>query len=127
VNTTITATPLPPNSYSIWAADNAGNQTADLDYDRDGVANGVEFFMGETGSSFTATPPLVTTGGVRTQTWARDPDVTASFKFQVSENLGSWTDYAPPHANIDTSNPNQVTFTLPGGPTKQFCRLVVTP
>jgi hypothetical protein len=127
VNTTITATPLPPNSYSTWAADNADNQSADFDFDQDGVANGVEFFMGETGSSFTATPPLVTTGGVRTQTWARDPDVTVPFIFQVSENLSGWTDYAPPHANIDTSNPNQVSFTLPDGPTTQFCRLVVTP
>lgn len=115
------------NSYSAWATVNAGSQTPEQDFDHDGVANGVEFFMGQTGSSFTATPPLVTTVGVRTQTWARDPNVTAPFKFQVSENLSGWTDYAPPHANINTSNPNQVTFTLPGGPTKQFCRLVVTP
>lgn len=114
--------------YDAWAATNAGGQTANLDFDNDGVSNGVEYFMGETGSSFTPNPTVVTAGAVRTVTWPRDPAAIASFKIQISTTLapGGWTDVIPPHASIDTSNPNQVTYTLPAG-TIQFCRLVVTP
>lgn len=111
--------------YSIWAATHAGAQTADLDYDNDGVANGVEYFMGQTGSTFTPSPGVV--GG--TVTWPRDPSATAAFKVQISDTLaaGGWTDIVPPHASINTSNPNQVVYTLPTGATRKFCRLVVTP
>lgn len=114
--------------YDDWATTNAGDQPANLDFDFDGVSNGVEYFMGATGSSFTANPPLVTTAGVRTVTWPHDPAaVIASFMVQVSENLTSWTDIVPPNASIDESNPNQVIYTLPSGAEKKFCRLVVTP
>jgi len=116
------------SGYDSWATTNAGGQAANLDYDSDGVANGVEYFMGATGSSFTANPSVVTTAGVRTVTWPRDPTaVIASFKVQVSDNLTNWTDIVPPNASINESNPNQVIYTLPSGAAKKFCRLVVTP
>jgi hypothetical protein len=52
-----------------------------------------------------------------------------SFKVQISDTLaaGEWTDIVPPNASIDQSNPSQVTYTLPSGSTKKFCRLSVTP
>lgn len=34
---------------------------------------------------------------------------------------------APPNASIDESNPSQVTYTLPNGAPKKFCRVSVTP
>ena len=114
------------NSYTTWAAANAGGQAANLDFDHDGMANGVEYFMGATGSTFTPNPPLVNTAGVRTVTWPRDPAATASFKVQVSNDLTTWTDVVPPDPSIDTSNPNQVTYTLPSVDPRKFCRLVVT-
>jgi hypothetical protein len=45
----------------------------------------------------------------------------------MSGDLQRWTDFNPPHASINTSQPGQVTFTLPGNSPLKFCRLVVTP
>jgi hypothetical protein len=111
-------------TYSTWAANNAGNQGPELDFDNDGTQNGIEFFMGETGSGFTARPVPVD----GTITWPRDPTATvASFKVQISETLESWTDIVPPDANLDLSNPGEVRYTLPAGGPRMFARLVVTP
>jgi hypothetical protein len=112
--------------YSTWAGLYAQDQTADLDTDGDGVPNGVEYFMGQIGSSFTPMPPVVNTAGVRTWSWSRDPNAPASFKFQISNTLNSsdWEDVVPPNASIDTSDPTQVIYTFGS---KRLCRLVVTP
>jgi hypothetical protein len=109
--------------YDSWKIANAGGQSAELDFDNDGVRNGVEYFMGETGSTFTANPTVVN-GKV---TWKRDPAAVATFVVQISDNLGFWTDVVPPHASIDESIAGQITFTLPSGAVTQYCRLVVTP
>jgi uncharacterized protein YjdB len=118
--------PSAAGSYAAWAASHAENQAADLDSDNDGVANGVEFFMGEA-DGFTATPVVVNTAGTLIWTWPRDPAAAASFMFQVSDNLSAWTDIAPPDSRIDTTNPNQVTLTLPRDATSKFFRLAVVP
>jgi autotransporter-associated beta strand protein len=125
----VTSGPPVVSGYSTWAAVNAGSQAADLDFDKDGMPNGVEYFMGQTGSTFTVNPSVVTVGGVRKVTWPRDPAAVATFKVQISDSLasGQWTDIVPPNASIDQSNPSQVTYTLPSGSTKKFCRLSVTP
>jgi len=114
---------LTNGGYTAWAATNAGGQAANLDYDHDGVSNGVEYFMGKTGSSFTANPSVA--GGK--VTWPRDPAALATFKVQVSTDLAIWTDVLPPNPSIDESIPTQVTYTLPIGVPKQFCRLAVMP
>jgi hypothetical protein len=78
--------------------------------------------MGETGSSFTKNPEVVN----GTVTWKRDPNaVIGSYKIQISETLDAWTDIVPPNASINETNPNQVTYTLPTGSAKKFCRLQV--
>ncbi len=114
-------------AYATWSATNAGCQLPDLDFDNDGVPNGVEFFMGQTGSTFTAIPSLVATAGIITWTWPHDPSAVTDYKFQVSGDLQHWTDFSPPDASIDTSHPGQVIFTLPSDASLKFCRLVVTP
>ena len=121
----VTTNPVTGSGYEQWALDNAGGQSADLDFDKDGVPNGVEFFMGETGSSFTPNPGVI----AGTVTWPRDPDAVAAFKVQVSDTLAAddWQDIVPPHASINETNPNQVVFTVPTEGPKNFCRLVVTP
>ncbi len=104
--------------YNSWASTNAGGQSASEDYNGDGVANGIAFFMGMDGR---ATNPGVVNGKV---TW---PHVNAvsSFAVEVSGNLQDWTLANP--ADIDTSDPTKVVFTLTPGVATKFCRLVVVP
>lgn len=45
--------------FALWSSINAGGQASNLDFDNDGVENEVEYFMGQTGSSFTANPGIV--------------------------------------------------------------------
>lgn len=111
--------------YDSWAALHAGGQAANLDYDLDGVSNGVEYFM-NAATGFTANPGIVS-GSV---TWTNGGNIPSSaygtqFVVQTSGNLTSWT-------NVDSSDSNlsntagSVSYTLPTGSGKWFVRLVVT-
>ena len=104
--------------YTAWADANAGGQGPDQDFDLDGVPNGVEYFMGATGSTFTANPQLV--GG--TVIWPRDPSANATFRVWTSENLVDWDDVT---GDADTSDPNQVSYTPPTTSPGLFVRLEV--
>ncbi len=115
----ITVTPSP---FSTWAATNAGGQNPDQDYDNDGVENGIEYFMGETGSSFTAMPGL---DGDNKVTWPMDPAYAGTYEVQTSPDLVTWTNVDPrpePSGGI-------LSYTLPTGAPdgKSFVRLLVMP
>jgi len=103
--------------YSTWAATNAGGQAANLDFDHDGVPNGVEYFMGQTGSSFTPNPAVI--NGVIT--WPKDPTAVATYVVQTSPDLVTWS----PAAGV-VDNGTSVSFTLPTGAGKLFVRIKVT-
>ena len=105
------------------AADSAefsDGQSVSQDRDGDGVANGVEYFMGANNSQFTANPQIV--GSLIS--WPRNPFATGvSFKVWSSDNLSTWTNVTN---NADISNPNFVKYSvLPGDP-KRFVRLEVS-
>ena len=104
--------------YGTWASTNAPGQTPGEDYDNDGVENGLEYFMGQTGSSFTAMPGL---DGTNTVTWPKDPAYNGIWQVQTSPDLSTWTDVA------GTDNGTSVSYTLPFGMGKLFVRLLVTP
>jgi autotransporter-associated beta strand protein len=107
----------PVGGYSTWAATNAGNGAPDEDFDNDGIPNGVEYFMGETGSTFTSNPQPVS----NVVTWPKDPTATdATGVIETSINLVDWT---PAVGVVDNGTSLQYTIT---GPDKQFTRLKVT-
>lgn len=113
-----------PSSYAAWATDNAEGQAANLDYDNDGVSNGVECFMGESGSSFTANPGVV--GGK--VSWPKGGSYSGSYgthyEVQTSANLIDWVPVPSTDPNLHNASPLE--YTLPVGQPKVFVRLVVT-
>jgi methionine-rich copper-binding protein CopC len=111
-------------SYDDWN-DAIANQAANLDFDGDGISNGVEFFMGTPGDAFTANPGI----SAGTVTWPRAiGTLITSFKVEVSTNLTTWTDASVTYpGSVSAPSNGPITFTLPSGPTTLFIRLNVTP
>ena len=112
-----------PPSYAAWATENAGSQAANLDWDNDGVSNGVEFFMGAA-SGFTANSGLVG----NTVTWPNGGNISsdaygAKFAVQTSTDLTTWEDVLVQDLE---SNDGSLSYIL-NGSEKQFVRLRVTP
>jgi hypothetical protein len=108
--------------FTNWSAANAPDQTLLQDHDNDGVQNGIEYFMGETGSSFTANPSL---NASNTISWPASAGYLGTYEVQTSPDLVTWTNVDPrpvPVAGI-------LSYTLPpGAPSgKSFVRLLVTP
>ena len=114
------------SNYNAWAAVNTSDQPPDVDHDGDGLPNGIEYFMGATDSSFTATPVIINTDGVLTWTWPHSPTAVTSYNLQFSDDLTTWLTVAPDTTQILTS-PDRIQFTLPSGTDKKFYRLTVTP
>ena len=104
--------------YAGWASTNAPGQTPGQDHDNDGVENGLEYFMGQTGSSFTAMPGLDATNKV---TWTKDPTYSGTWQVQTSPDLATWTNV------VGTDNGTSVSYTLPTGLGTAFVRLLATP
>ena len=103
--------------FALWSSINAGGQASNLDFDNDGVENGVEYFMGQTGSSFTANPGIVN----NKVTWPKDPAYLGSYTVQTSPDLTTWTDVA------STVVGNTVEYSVPQNQGSLFVRLDVTP
>ena len=111
-------------TYGAWATTNVGGQTADLDYDQDGVSNGVEYFM-NSAAGFTANPGL---DGSKKITWTNGGNIPSSaygtqFVVQVSADLTTWEDVL--EQELDT-NDGSLSYIVTGSG-KQFVRLKVTP
>jgi hypothetical protein len=113
------------SGYSTWAVTNAGGEKADQDFDKDGVQNGVEYFMNSP-AGFTSNPGLFG----NTVTWTNGGNIAATgygtqFVVQISTDLVKWT-------KVDGSDPNlsntagSVAYTRSGAGTS-FARLKVTP
>jgi autotransporter-associated beta strand protein len=104
--------------YAAWANTYAPGQTPGQDHDSDGVENGLEYFMGQTGSSFTAMPGL---DGANKVTWTKNPTYFGTWQVQTSADLGTWINV------VGTDNGTSVSYTLTPDLGKQFVRLLVTP
>jgi len=102
--------------YDTWAASHAGGQAANLDYNNDGVANGIAYFMGATGL---ATNPGVVNGKVA---WPHSAAATGiTYKVLTSKNLADWSDVTADA--IDAAG--FLSYTLPTSTPKLFVRLEV--
>jgi autotransporter-associated beta strand protein len=119
-------------TYLDWATLWAPGQSEGADHDGDGVANGVEYFMGTTGSSPTVIPGMVELNGIRTITWPKaityfglyavDHVVQTSTNLQPEGQPGGWTDVP---ANLVIDSASSLSFALPQNEEKYFVRLKV--
>ena len=121
-NVTITVTTKP--SYALWASTNAGGQTADLDWDNDGVTNGVEYFM-NAAPGITANPALDSYNKI---TWTNGGNISSykygtQFVVETSSDLTTWDEVA--EGDLDSNN-GSLSYILTGAG-KQFARLKVMP
>jgi hypothetical protein len=118
------------STFASWSAAFAGGQTADLDWDNDGVSNGVEFFM-NAAPGFTANPGLVG----NTVTWTNGGNIPSTgygtqFVVQTSSDLVTWEDVTDGDMDQNgTNTASSLSYTLDpaNNPGKQFVRLKVTP
>lgn len=112
------------NTYAAWATANATTGAlATADHDNDGVSNGVEFFMGATGSTFTPNPVPDANRLLSIPASATATGVTGII--QTSPDLVTWTTLPSTTASGFIS----ATIPAPGAGGKIFARLnvVVTP
>ena len=113
-------------TFATWATTNAGGQNANLDWDNDGVPNGVEFFM-NAAPGFTLNPGPVG----NTVTWINGGNIPSSaygtaFVVQSSIDLVTWTDIPGNDPNLVNTS-NGVAYTFPVSDAgKQFVRLKLT-
>jgi len=114
------------SGYTSWATSNAGSQTPSMDFNNDGVQNGIAYFMNATGRS--TNPGLNASNKV---TWPNGGNIASSaygtqFVVQTSTDLATWTAVSSSDPNLSNLT-GSVSYTLPTGSPKKFCRLVVTP
>ncbi|MBN8460055.1 MAG: autotransporter-associated beta strand repeat-containing protein [Verrucomicrobia bacterium] len=111
--------------YDTWATANAPGQTMDQDHDNDGVDNGIEYFMGETGNGFTANPAPDANHVV---TWTMGNGYAGvygtDYHLEISDDLEVWNQV--PQAGVSIDPGVSVSYTLPTPGTRKFARLVVT-
>jgi autotransporter-associated beta strand protein len=120
-------------TYAAWSTQWASGQIAEQDHDGDGVSNGLEYFMGETGSSHTEMPGLVAIEGGLSVTWPKGSQFFgvygSDYVVQTSTNLqpegqpGGWTT-APLSSVIDT--PEFISYAFPAEFSRYFARLKLT-
>ena len=118
----------PGKSYASWAATHAGGQGPGLDFDHDGVANGIEYFLNAP-PGFTTLPVL---DASRTIRWPNGGNIPASdygtrFVVQISDTLDSWSNVPAAQLTGNSDGPGgTLSYTLTGT-APRFVRLKVTP
>ncbi len=119
--------------YGSWAALNGAGANLNEDHDSDGVANGVEYFLGGPNGNttgFTVLPGVTNTAGALSVTWVMGTGYAGvygtDFSVETSETLTGIWNTETSGVNVVVSGSN-VTYTFPAPlGTKKFARLKVT-
>jgi hypothetical protein len=108
--------------YQDFADQFAGGQTdPNLDFDGDGVRNGLEYLFGVNSAGVTPTQQIVD-GAI---TWPIDPARTdVGFVVETSGNLVDWDPVLV--GDLDLTDPNSVRFVVPTGTQPLFVRIGAT-
>ncbi len=119
--------PAAPGSYAAWQAAASATGVISDDHDRDGVANGIEWFLGSPPGK-TVLPSVRSENGTASITWTKSADFTGTygtdFVIETSDTLGPpWVPQVM-GTNVSTSG-NDVKFTFPAG-ARKFVRLKVS-
>ncbi len=113
-----------PGGFAMWASQNAPGALFTGDHDSDDVQNGIEYFMGETGSSFTPLPVPDLSGKI---VWPIGPGYLGSYgadyRFELSSDLEAWSPVDI--SGVSISPGTSISFVLPQGFTSRFVRLSV--
>ena len=121
-----------PSGFAVWQAANSTTGEIGEDHDGDGVANGVEFFLGGDANTtgFTALPGVTETAEGLRVTWTKAAGYTGAygtdFVVETSATLtGTWD--AEELGVTVTIDGNEVTYTFPAPlGARKFVRLKVT-
>ncbi|MCF7674164.1 MAG: leucine-rich repeat protein, partial [Akkermansiaceae bacterium] len=121
----------PAALYASWQAANGTSQTMGQDHDSDGVANGIEYFIGGPNGNttgLTALPGVTHSGGALSITWTRGFGYTGVYGTDLivetaATAAGVWTPETL--GGTVTITGNDVTYTFPSG-TLKFVRLKVS-
>jgi hypothetical protein len=122
------------SGFASWQAANSTTGGLADDHDNDGVANGIEYFLGGPNGNttgFTPLPGVTTTAGTLSVTWTKGPGYTGTygthFLVETSATLtGTWTEETDRRQH-HRHPPGFVKYTFPSPlGTNKFARLVVT-
>ena len=124
---------LAVSGYASWASLNGAGTNLSDDHDNDGVANGIEYFIGGPSGNttgITVLPGVDEDMGVLSVTWPKGAGYSGTynvdFVVETSTTLtGPWTNESSP-GNV-TDSASEVKYTFPAPLTgKRFARLKVT-
>jgi len=114
-----------PVGYTAWATQNAPGAPFGGDHDFDLVPNGIEYFLGETGSSFTNLPSMASDGTI---TFPISASYTGSygthFFLESSSDLSIWA--AIPVGDVSLLPGSSVSFTSSLSDPALFVRLNIS-
>lgn len=116
-----------PTGFLLWSSINAPGQSMEQDHDGDGTPNGVEYFMGASGSTFTANPAPAGGAVVWPMGASYAGTYGVNYVIETSGDLAAWAPgtigFGPGTVQVDPGV--SVTYTLPTGAGPEFVRLRV--
>jgi hypothetical protein len=112
-----------PNHYAAWASANGiGGQPASADFDKDGIANLVEYALG-LDPTLSSSQPGTNSGGVLSFSKGRVASANGDLIYQIeaSADLAGWIPVTP---TVDDDG--TISSALSAGETRKFLRLRIT-